>query len=78
MFQMNQFMSMIRGGYNPEQLMLNLMEQRMRGTPMGDNLINLARQGKTAEIEQIARNIASQRGIDFDKEFAAFKRSLGF
>jgi hypothetical protein len=45
---------------------------------MGDNLINLARQGKTAEIERIARNMASQRGIDFDKEFAAFKRQFGF
>lgn len=78
MFQMNQFMSMIKSGYSPEWLMLNLMEQKMKGTPMGDNLINLARQGKTAEIEQIARNMASQRGIDFDKEFAAFKRQLGF
>ena len=78
MFQMNQFMSMIKSGYSPEWLMLNLMEQKMKGTPMGDNLISLARQGKTAEIEQIARNMASQRGIDFDKEFAAFKRQLGF
>jgi hypothetical protein len=32
----------------------------MKGTPMGDNLINLARSGNTKEIERIARNLASQ------------------
>jgi hypothetical protein len=74
---MNQFMAMVRQGYNPEQLMISLMEQRMKGTPMGDNLIKLAKEGNGVEIEKIARNLASQRGIDFDKEFAAFKRQLG-
>jgi hypothetical protein len=74
---MNQFMSMVKSGHNPEQLMISLLEQRMKGTPMGDNLIKLAKEGNGAEIEKIARNIAAQRGMDFDKEFAAFKRQLG-
>jgi hypothetical protein len=74
---MNQFMSMVKAGYNPEQLMISLLEQRMKGTPMGDNLIRLAREGNGAEIEKIARNIIAQRGMDFDKEFSAFKRQLG-
>lgn len=74
---MNQFMSMVKSGYNPEQLMISLLEQRMKGTPMGDNLIKLAKEGNGAEIEKIARNIAAQRGMDFDKEFTAFKRQLG-
>lgn len=74
---MNQFMSMVKAGYNPEQLMISMLEQRMKGTPMGDNLIKLAKEGNGAEIEKIARNIVAQRGMDFDKEFAAFKRQLG-
>ena len=49
----------------------------MRGSPMGDNLIKLAREGNTAEIERIARNLSAQRGIDFDKEFSAFKKQFG-
>ena len=44
---------------------------------MGQNLLSLAQQGKTADIEKIARNICAQRGVDFDKEFTAFKQSLG-
>lgn len=77
MFQMNQIMAMIKNGYNPQALMINMLEMQMKGTPMGDNLINLARQGNGAEIERIARNLASQRGMDFDKEFNSFKRQLG-
>ena len=44
---------------------------------MGDNLISLARQGNSKEIERIARNLASQRGMDFDKEFSAFRKRYG-
>lgn len=68
---------MIKTGQNPQQVMLNFLEGQMSNTPMGANLINLAKNNKTAEIEQIARNICSQKGMDFDKEFNAFKKSLG-
>ena len=77
MFQMGWFMDQVRQGYRPEQITLNIVEQKMKGTPMGDNLIKLARQGNSAEIERIARNLAAQQGIDFDKEFEAFKKQLG-
>ena len=78
MFQLEQILQMIKSGYSPEQLVLNMMEGRMKGTPMGNNLLNLAQQGNTAEIEKIARNLASQQGIDYDKEFEAFRKKLGF
>ena len=74
MFTMDWFLGMIKQGYKPEQIMMNVLETRMKGTPMGDNLINLARSGNTKGIDQIARNYAAQRGIDFDKEFAAFRQ----
>ena len=72
-----QFMQMIRGGMNPQQLAMNLIQQNIGNTPMGQNLLNLAKNGKTADIEQVVRNLAQQRGIDFDKEFASFKQMLG-
>jgi hypothetical protein len=74
---MNWFMDQVKKGYRPEQVTINLLESRMRGTPMGDNLIKLAREGNGAELERIARNLAAQRGIDFDKEFAAFRKKFG-
>lgn len=72
-----QLIQMIKSGQNPQQLMLSIMESQMKGTPMGDNLIRLARENRGAEIEQIARNLYSQQGLDFDKEFLAFKNTLG-
>lgn len=78
MFQMNWFMDQIKRGYRPEQITLSMMETKLKGTPMGDNLIKLAREGNGVEIEKIARNLAAQRGIDFDKEFATFRKQLGF
>lgn len=72
-----QLVQMIKSGKNPQQLMLSIMETQMKGTPMGDNLIQLARENRGAEIEQIARNLYSQQGRDFDREFLAFKNMLG-
>ena len=77
MFDMNWFMNLMKQGYNPQQIMMSVLETRMKGTPMGDNLLNLARQGNAAEIEKIARNLTAQRGGNFDKEFKEFKQSLG-
>ena len=77
MFQMSWFMDQIKKGYRPEQITLNIVESKMKGTPIGDNLIRLAREGNGAEIEKIARNLAAQRGIDFDKEFEKFRKQFG-
>ena len=69
------FLSMIKSGQNPQQMMLNVLQQG--NNPMSQNLFNLAKQGNTAQIEQIARNLCAQRGIDFDREFNSFKQQLG-
>ena len=68
---------MIKQGKNPEQLMLNIFEQNLsKANPIAANLINLAKSGRTAEIEKIARNICAEKGVDFDKEFNNFKSNL--
>ena len=67
----------IKNGQNPQQLMLNILENNMSGTPLGDNLIKLAKHGKSADIEEIVRNISKSRGIDYDKEFPHFIEMLG-
>ena len=72
-----QLIAMIKQGKNPQQLMLNILENQMSNTPMGANLLELAKNGKSADIEKIVRNIAAAQGIDFDKEFTSFKQMLG-
>lgn len=77
MYEMNQIIQMIKNGQNPQQVMINLLQNQMHNTPMGVNLLQLAKQNRTAEIEQIARNIVKSQGKDFDVEFKAFKNKLG-
>ena len=72
----NRLIQMIRQGQNPQQLMLSILEGQA-GSPMGRNLLNLARNGQTAEIEKIARNLCKERGMVFDQEFTKFRRMLG-
>lgn len=79
-YQVNpmQLIQMIKNGSNPQQLMLSVLEGQISNTPMGQNLLTLAKGNQTQDIEQIARNICQQRGMDYDKEFNAFKNTLGF
>ena len=72
-----QFMQMIRSGGNPQQLMMNMLQQQAGNSPIGQNLIKMAQNNDGKGIEQVARNLCAQRGLDFDTEFAAFKRQLG-
>ena len=72
-----QLITMIKGGHNLEQLMLNVLEGRMGNTPMGQNLLSMAKNGQGNQIEQFARNLYSSRGLDFDSEFKAFRQRFG-
>ena len=72
-----QLIAMIKNGQNPQQLIMNILEESATTNPMGANLLNLAKGNRTEELEKIARNISQQRGMDFDKEFNAFKQLLG-
>lgn len=71
-----QFIDMVKRG-NPQQNMLNLLKERAQGNPMFANMLSLAQSGNTQEIENIARNVAKEKGIDFDTEFNSFKQKFG-
>jgi hypothetical protein len=72
-----QLIQMIKSGQNPQQLMLNVLQQRTQNNPLMQNLFQLAQNNNTSAIEEIARNIYSEKGLDFDKEFNSFKKTLG-
>lgn len=72
-----QMMQFIRNSGNPQQFMMNMLEQQSGNNPMMANLLNLAKANKTSDIEQIARNMLKEQGRDYDKEFANFKQMFG-
>ena len=44
--------------------------------PILNNVISMAKNGDTKGVENFARNICKQRGLDFDTEFNKFKNTL--
>lgn len=72
-----QVMQIIKGGGNPQQIVMNMLQQQVKDNPVGQNLLKLAQNNDGAGIELVARNMCAQRGLDFDKEFATFKKQLG-
>ena len=73
----NNILQMIERGYNPEQVMMNLLQARMGNTPMGQNLIRMVQTKDASGIEAFARNICRENGVDFDAEFQAFRKRIG-
>ncbi len=72
-----QLVQMIKSGQNPQQLMLSILAGQA-GTPLGANLLKLAQNGQTDEIEKVVRNLyAQQGGTNFDEDFKSFKMSMG-
>lgn len=72
-----ELIQMIKNGKNPQQLMLSVLDRQAQGNPIYGNLKTLAKEGRTADIERFARNLAESQGMDFDKEFNAFRRKFG-
>lgn len=73
-----QIIQMIKGGSNPQQLLMSILQGNMGNTPMGQNLITLIQNGDKQGLEKIARNLCQQKGVNFDQEFNAFKQMLGY
>lgn len=62
---------------NSGQMVMSMLQSSAQGNPMMQNLLSLAQKGNTKEIESIARNMAKEKGVDFDIEFNSFRRTFG-
>ena len=69
-----QFMNMMQ---NPKEFLNQMMNNsNVMRNPMARNIIDMAKKGDISGIEQMGRNIAKEKGIDFDKEFSNFKKQF--
>ena len=70
-------MQMIKGG-NPQQIIQQMLKDNCQfaNNPIVMNMLDMAKIGDISGIEQIGRNIAKEKGIDFDKEFSKFKNQF--
>lgn len=67
-------MEFLRGIKNPQQFVMNMLKQNQN--PMAIQLMQMVKNGNTNQIEQFARNICKERGMDFDKSFSEFMKQI--
>ena len=67
-------MEFLRGIKKPQQFVMNMLKQNQN--PMAIQLMQMVKNGNTNQIEQFARNICKERGMDFDKSFAEFMKQI--
>jgi hypothetical protein len=67
---------MINSG-NPKQIVMRMMnDPQIANNPMAKNMFEMAKNGNLKGIEEMGRNIAKERGVDFDKAFSDFKNQF--
>ena len=71
-------------GVNPFQLLqaLNTTPQQcikkaLGNNPMAGNLVNMISNKDGKGLEQMARNMAKEKGLDADEMFRTYKQKLG-
>ncbi len=69
-------MQIIKGfmtkGMIPKGIVMNIIGNN----PIFSNLVSMAEKGDNQGVEQFARNVLKERGLDFDKEMANMKKTL--
>lgn len=69
---MNMLKQYVTQGLSP-QAILNKINV---SNPILNNVITMAKNGDNEGVENFARNICKQKGINFDTEFTKFKNNL--
>lgn len=71
-FNPMQIMNMMKNK-SPQEIIISIIGNQ---NPIINNLMKLAKNGNKSEIEDIARNMCKEKGIDFDKEFPSFMENF--
>ena len=72
-----QLIQIIKSGKNPQQLLIGILQNQAQQNPMYKDFLYLIQNNRANEIEPIVRANFQKNGLDFDKEFNSFKKTLG-
>lgn len=70
-------MQLMQAMRNPQAFMNQIMgNQQMMNNPMIQNTVNMAQKGDTKGIEQMARNLCKEKGLNADEVFNQIKSKM--
>lgn len=65
-----QLVAALKNG-NGAASLASIMPQEMANTPMGQNVMGMAQNNDSKGLEQIARNICKEKGVDPDQAYSS-------
>ena len=72
-----QVIGMIRNGGNPQQMLMNVMRQSAGNNPVLQNALNMAERNDMKGIENLARNLCKEKGVDPAQAYNQAKNMMG-
>lgn len=76
---MNNFFNLLRlikSGGNPQSMLMNMVQKNANNNPMMNNLLNMMNSGNAQGVEQLARNLCKEKGINPDEIINQIKGQL--
>lgn len=67
---------MLKGG-NPAQMLMGMLRQQSGNNPVIQNALNMAEKGDSKGIENLARNLCKEQGVNPDEMFNNIKNQFG-
>lgn len=71
-------MQLLNGMKNPQQFLRNIMgNNQIMSNPMARNAVDMMQKGDVSGVEQMARNLCKEKGLDPDEIMQQIKDSFG-
>ncbi len=70
--------NVMRSGGNPQNLIMNMMQKNMGNNPIMQNAFKMAQNKDAKGLEQLARNLAKENGIDVEQGLKMIRDNMGF
>lgn len=70
-------MQMLRGGGNPQAMLMNIMKQNAGNNPVLNNTLQMMEKNDYKGIEQLARNLGKEKGVQVDDLFNQIRGQFG-
>lgn len=71
-------MQMMRGGGNPQAILQQMLgNNQISGNPIMKNAISMAQSGNMKGVEELARNLCKEKGINPEDFLNQIKQNIG-
>ncbi len=72
-----QLIQSLKGGGNPQQMLMNMMQQQSGNNPIMHNALEMMNKGDMQGVEELARNLCKEKGINPDEAVEQLKQQFG-